>query len=78
MQISMNIEGSKSERKRQTFVAKVYEEMLLKITTMDKCFAIKEQKQLEKLFRTTRRSTRGAARGARTPCATSRGRWFAA
>jgi hypothetical protein len=28
----------------------------------------------EKLFRTTRRSTRGAARGARTPCATSRGR----
>ena len=29
------------------------------------------------LFRTTRRSTEGAARGARTPCATSRGRWFA-
>ena len=29
---------------------------------------------LESSFRTTRRSTEGAARGARTPCATSRGR----
>jgi hypothetical protein len=31
-------------------------------------------KRLESSFRTTRRSTEGAARGARTPCATSKGR----